>query len=131
MAISTAPIVAHGVVRAAPASGLDCVGWRKGPDTLDGTWMVTTSRGANAWAVRVIIDPDAPKLSSYEMYYALEAALHARSYEAQDEYLAAITVVSDLAPNELTRLRDAVVAGRTGGAADGAPRKRTRKAADR
>jgi hypothetical protein len=31
-------------------------------------------------------------------------------------------------PDELVRLRDAFQAGRTGGAADGAPRKRTRKA---
>jgi hypothetical protein len=126
-----APYIATGTVRVGPGSGGPSVGWRRGPDTPDGYWMVTTSRettdgGFASWAVRVIIDPAGLDMGSFDLYLALENALHARTHEAEDAYLAAIEVVRAIPPDELSRLRDAVRAGKTGGASDGAPVRRSR-----
>lgn len=132
--MSETPYIAHGTVRAGTGSDMPSTGWRRGPDTTDGHWMVTTGRKdatgrPGSWAVRVIIDPAAGNQNSYDIYRALENALHARSHEAEDAYLAAVDVVRAIPPDELSRLRDAVRAGKTGGASDGAPVRRTRKAA--
>jgi hypothetical protein len=126
-----APYIAPGTVRAGTGSNMPSTSWRRGPDTTDGHWMVTTGRKdatgrPGSWAVRVIIDPVAETMNGYEVYTRLENALHAREHEAEDAYLAAVNVVRALPPDELSRLRDAVRAGKTGGAADGAPVRRSR-----
>jgi hypothetical protein len=97
------PYIAHGAVRVGPGSGMPGSGWRRGPDTTDGHWMVTTGRKTTedrpaSWAVRVIIDPLALDLGSFDVYLALENALHARVHEAEDAYLAAIEVVRAIPP---------------------------------
>lgn len=102
--------------------------WRQGPSTDDGYWMVQKHPWGTG-AVRVIVDEGAPVLTAEEFMYELKDALVADRIDAQDAYLEAITIAAELPPADLVKLRDAVVAGRAGGAADGTPRKRTRKAA--
>jgi len=130
MTTAGTPILARGIVRCGPDSRMPITAWRRGPETPDGYRMVTTGR-AQPWAVRVVIDPDADDLGGLETHFRLENALNAPAHEREDAYLAAPTVVSLLPKDDLTRLRDAVRAGETGGAADGAPKRRTRKVADR
>jgi hypothetical protein len=128
------PYIAHGTVRVGLGSDMPITGWRRGPDTTDGHWMVTIGRKDStgepgSWAVRVIVDPAAAHESnSFKVYQLLENALHARGHEAEDAYLSAVDVVRAIPPDELTRLRDAVRAGIVGGGADGSPQRRTRKA---
>lgn len=129
------PIVAEGIARVGPGSQMPYSGWRPGPTTPDGHWMVMeyprklVGGGTAIWAVRVVVDPLAEKVDPIECGTVLERALHAPRHQREDSYLSALAVVSMLPPDDLTLLRDAVLAGRTGGAADGAPRKRTRKVA--
>ena len=128
MAGTDQPIVAQGIVTTGPDSEMPYA-WRRGPDTPDGYWAVTTTR-AQPWAVRVIVDPYAAR--DYDMYRLLEAALQAPRYAREDAYLSAVTVVSTLPPSEIERLRDAVTKGHVGGAADGhtsTPRRRTARTA--
>jgi hypothetical protein len=109
-------------------------GWRLGPTTPDGFWMVTRNRKTTTgderdWAVRVVIDPEAKSVGVD--YKDLDDALYGRlaRRDEVDAYLASIEIVRMIPPDELTRLREAVLAGKTGGPSDGEPRKRTRKVA--
>lgn len=111
------PYIAPGVVRTSPKTPPDAVGWRQGPPTSDGYWMVMRyPRGGSYWAVRVILDPLAPM---GRLFDALEDALYARSQAAQDDYLASLTEVAAMPVSELAQLREAVREGRAGGAFDG------------
>jgi hypothetical protein len=99
--------------------------WRQGPDTPDGYWMVTK---IGRDAVRCIVDPEAPERTEHEFRDALCDARSAATWSPQDDYLRSLTIAAEIPLEELTRLRDAVRAGRAGGAVDGTPRK-SRKAA--
>ena len=119
--------IAPGVVRMKPGQLFwwkhDPI-WRKGPVTPDGFWMVQSLLSVTA--VRVIADEAAPERTAEEFGYALADALEADRTAAQDAYLTALTTAAEIPPAELVRLRDAVRAGRAGGAVDG---RRTRKGA--
>jgi hypothetical protein len=130
----TAPIapvkVAPSAVRMRPGQRFwwdDNLRWRRGPDTPDGWWMIHPFWGA----VRIIEDERAPERTAYEFDEVLTDAVQPdrRSaqqtrHDAQDAYLTALTIAAEIPPAELVRLRDAVRAGRAGGATDGRrPRK--------
>lgn len=141
MPTGSAPIISRQVLRInrlRPYENPDTMfGWRLGPKTPDGFWMVTRNRtavggGLQEWAVRVVIDPAATPigLSREDLEDALYGRLDKRAEE--DAYLASIEIVRMLPPDDLTRLREAVLAGKAGGSADGtAPKARraSRKAA--
>lgn len=127
-AIDDAPIVCRNVVRIKELRRYQnpdtMIGWRRGPITEDGFWMVTRGRkntaGADrSWAVRVVLDPAAEGIGLE--YEALDDALYGRqeTHAAEDAYLAALDVVRMVAPDDLAKLRDAVLAGQVGGATDG------------
>jgi len=115
------PQIAQAVVRAGPGSTWESTGsWRHGPATPDGFWVVTTSGSAELWAVRVVVDPGAPVLTGMAAWDAARAATQAPQRAIEDAYLESLTVVSGLDPDELMRLRDAVLTGESGGPEDGA-----------
>jgi hypothetical protein len=91
-------------------------GWRRGPNTPDGWWMV---KRFVRDAVRIIIDDDAPERTVSEFRRALEDACVADRLDAEDAYLTALTTAAEIPPTELVRLRDAVRAGKAGGPIDG------------
>lgn len=105
--------------------------WRVGPETEDGFWLVKRPPWG-PYAVRVIEDDRTPLRTPVEFRDAIRDAEHPE-YRAlmagEDTYLEAISVVATVPADELIRLRDAVLSGKAGGANDGAPRRRTRKAA--
>lgn len=141
MATATAPIVVRDVLRVRkPLDKFSFIrymgSWRLGPTTPDGYWIVTRDRKTTAgtpctWAVRVVVDPT----SDYAdlTHDIADDALYGRVQRlaGEDDYLRSLEIVRMVEPDDLTRIRDAVLAGHTGGPADGAPRKRTRKAATR
>ncbi len=133
MALGTEPavVVAPRVIRARSDQlfwWTDHLIWRAGPHTPDGRWMVRRW-GSGPTAVRLVWDEDAPSRTAREFSQALDDACVADKTEAIDAYLTRLTLASEIPTEELQRLRDSVRAGKTGGAADGAPRKRTRKQA--
>lgn len=106
--------------------------WRRGPNTPDGWWMISRQSYVEIEAVRLIVDPEAPERDAREFGRALEDATQADRLAAEDAYLAAVTVTAELSPDDLARLRDAVLEGRAGGPADGSPKaRRSRKGTDR
>lgn len=112
--------IAPGAVRMRPGQlfwWTDSTIWRRGPDTPDGFWMIAkiTRR-----AVRIIEDDRVPERTAEEFEQVLFDALNADKIDAEDTYLAALTTAAEILPEELVRLRDAVRAGRRGGASDGA-----------
>jgi hypothetical protein len=122
----TGPLkIAPGVVRMRPGQLFwwehDPI-WRKGPETPDGFWMVSSLLKVEA--VRVIEDEEAPERSAEGFRYALADALVADVTAAQDAYLTALTTAAEIPPAELVRLRDAVRAGKAGGPVDGRRRRR-------
>lgn len=133
MSGAPAPVkVAAGVVRMRPGQPFAwdrALIWRRGPDTPDGFWAIYAFAGVVA--VRVIEDERAPERTAREFWDVLHDAVEPdrRSAEekrndAQDAYLTALTIAAEIPPAELVRLRDAVRAGRAGGATDGRrPRK--------
>lgn len=136
MATTTqAPVwIAPGVIRASHVSDRAPYGWRFGVETPDGFWMVATipwdntHTGTCVPAVRVILDPTGKDYGRVDMdlYDDLKNAVAANTHLAQDDFLASLSVVSELAPDELTALRDAVLDGRKGGPRDGLPTRRPR-----
>ncbi len=131
MAEGTAPFqVAPGAVRMHPDQIFwwdDDPFWRRGPDTPDGWWMIYSLGGPRAVrAVRIIVDDHAPERTEHEFLATLSEARdpdrRRRERDAddnEDAYLAALTFAAEIPPEELVRLRDAVRAGKAGGAADG------------
>lgn len=122
------PRIAPGVLRSLSEDIYTPYGWRRGPDTPDGYWMVSTKQWTDGaiQAVRVVIAPDgkdyrllaSPKTSAYD---DLTFAVQKHSLDAQDAYLLAVQVVADMAADPLMILKQAVKLGRKGGELDGDP----------
>lgn len=102
--------------------------WRQGPYTDDGFWMVPRRPILGNVAVRCVYDDTAPERTASAFATYLDECVHADRMDAEDDYLSNLSAVAAIPPAELVRLRDAVAAGKAGGAADGKPR-RARKAA--
>ena len=120
------PVVAPVVVRMRPNQQWwwkHPIFWRKGPETSDGFWLIH-KLGYPTMAVRVVEDAEAPIRTAREFDEVLREAVHHDEWTAQDD---ALRRLSEVTPSELLRMREAVVAGRAGGAADGTPRRRAGK----
>lgn len=99
--------------------------YRIGPewsgDGRSGLWMVETIYNV---AVRVVLDESAEVVTAYEFNRRLDNAIN--ETDTADDYLRGLDQ-----REELVAIREKALAGRVGGATDGAPRKRTRKVATR
>jgi hypothetical protein len=122
---SIKPAIAEKEVTANPEQKMATLFWRWGPQWTahgrTGYWAIETIRNV---AVRVVMDPAVEAVDASRFYQRLEDVRNGA--DMADDYLRSLDQ-----REELLAIREAALAGRLGGAADGAPRKRTRKVAAR
>lgn len=92
------PAIAPVPLRVHPSSQVPGhLGWRKGPTTAEGYWLVTRD---GTRAVQIIEDRGAPSYAGLVYDDALQDAFVQREMASVDQYLASISDLADAPPQE-------------------------------